>query len=730
MGVNSIYIAFVWHMHQPYYKDLATGKYKMPWVRLHGTKDYHFMAELLDGYPKIRQTFNLVPSLLSQIEDYAGNDAADYLMELTQKKASELGPEDKTGILWNFFMSNWDNMVKPYPRYFELLEKRGYFISQKELPEIAGKFSVQDYLDLQVWFNLSWIDPLTQAKSPELQALVKKGGKFTEENKQTVMAKHKELMGLIVPKYKEVSDRGQIELTTTPFYHPILPLVYDSSIAKVSLPKLVMDFKFSSPEDAEEQVRRAVEFHEKKFGAKPKGLWPAEGSVSEDILPLVAKYGIKWMATDEEILMQSLGTFDRKNNYLYKPYIAKKDGTEMNMIFRNKELADAIGFVYSKWDAGAAVNDFIGKIYGIADSSNIQNPLLSVILDGENAWEYYKNNGLDFFSTLYRRLSDDDRIKTVTVSEYLEKFPPKEVLPKLYPGSWINHDFYVWIGHEEDIKAWDYLYRVKQDMDTWKNDFKEKDPGVYEKIKQEMLIAEGSDWCWWYGDDHSSVQDEEFDRLFRKHLANIFELAGRDVPPYLLMPVINDARTVAPHAAPTALIKPVIDGKISNYYEWNAAGIFEVIKSGSAIHRAETVTKALYFGFDNTNLYLRIDFNSPLSIEKYREYNFEIAIFNKAFYKISFDLKNPGTEINCDFSVQTEDKKSWEMMDSAGIQIAAAKIVELRIPVKKLRIQEGETASISFMVLKNKNEIERWPATGNIGVTAPTKDFESINWQV
>ncbi|OGF47780.1 MAG: hypothetical protein A2452_09840 [Candidatus Firestonebacteria bacterium RIFOXYC2_FULL_39_67] len=730
MGDNSIYIAFVWHMHQPYYKDLATGKYEMPWVRLHGAKDYHFMVELLDKYPKIKQTFNLVPSLISQLNDYVFNNATDTVFELTEKKAAELDPDDKAFILWNCFMANWDNMIKPYPRYFELLEKRGYYVSQKELPEIALRFTVQDYLDLQVWFNLSWFDPLTVEKDPLLLALKAKGRKFTETDKQVVMTKQKELLARIIPKYKEVMERGQIEITTTPFYHPILPLVYDTSIAKVSLPRLNMNFTFSAPEDAEEQVKRAVILHEKTFGVKPKGLWPAEGSVSEDIIPLLSGYGIKWISSDEEILMHSLKIFSGKNNYLYKPYIVKKNGSEVNIIFRNKELADAIGFLYSKWDAEAAVNDFIEKIYGIANSTDIQNPLISIILDGENAWEYYKNNALDFFNVLYDRLSKDSRIQTTTVSDYLEKFPPKETLPYLYPGSWINHDFYIWIGHEEDIKAWDYLNRVRQDLNNWKDEIKARDPDAYEKIMEEMLISEGSDWNWWYGDDHSSVQDEEFDKLFRKHLSNIYEFAGKKVPPYLLTPVINDAKAVIPQIAVTGFIKPVIDGKITNFYEWSAAGVFEVIKAGAAIHRAETITKALYFGFDNAQLYLRMDFNVPLSVEKYKDYNFEIIIFCRYFYKISFDLNNLGGDILHDFASQTEDKKNWINKETAGIRIKAIKVVEIAIPFEKLCLLEGESVAFSFVVKKGANEIEKWPVMGNIVVNVPTKDFESINWQV
>ena len=247
---------------------------------------------------------------------------------------------------------------------------------------------------------------------------------------------------------------------------------------------------------------------------------------------------------------------------------------------------------------------------------------------------------------------------------------------------------------------------------------------------EEMLISEGSDWNWWYGDDHSSVQDEEFDKLFRKHLANIYEFAGKEVPPYLLTPVINDAKSVIPQIAVTGLIKPVIDGKISNFYEWSAAGVFEVIKAGAAIHRAETITKALYFGFDNASLYLRMDFNVPLSVEKYKDLNFEVVILCKYFHKISFDLNNLCGEIAFDFASQTEDKKNWTEKQTDGIRIKAVKIVEIAIPFEKLGLLEGEPAAFSFVVKKGANEIEKWPVMGNIVVNVPTKDFESINWQV
>ncbi|MEI6845817.1 MAG: hypothetical protein WCK36_02070, partial [Candidatus Firestonebacteria bacterium] len=274
------------------------------------------------------------------------------------------------------------------------------------------------------------------------------------------------------------------------------------------------------------------------------------------------------------------------------------------------------------------------------------------------------------------------------------------------------------------------LNRVRQDLNSWKAEIKAKDPEAYEKIIEELLIAEGSDWNWWYGDDHSSTQDEEFDKLFRKHLANIYGFAGKNVPPYLLTPVINDAKAVIPQIAVTGYIKPVIDGKISNFYEWSAAGVFEIIKAGTAIHRAETITKALYFGFDKTTLYLRIDFNIPLEAEKYKEYNFEVIMLSGSFYKLGFNLLNLGGELAHNFAAQTEDKKNWEVKDSSGIEIKALKVVELAVPFEKLFLKEGEALALSFVVKKGSNEMEKWPAMGNIAVKVPAKDFEYDNWQV
>ncbi len=697
----------------------------MPWVRLHGAKDYLFMVRLLDEFPKIHQTFNLVPSLLSQIEDY-NSGVTDTLFELTKKQASGLNEDERIFILWNFFMAQWDNMIKVHPRYAELLEKRGYYVSPAELREHSGTFSSQDYLDLQVWFNLCWIDPLTAEEDAAIKALILKGRNFTEEDKERVLAKHISMLRGIIPKYREAAASGQVELTTTPFYHPILPLLVDTDIAKTAMPDNRQDFRFAYPEDAAAQVKRAVEYFREKFGVEPRGMWPAEGSVSEGIVPIVAGAGFTWIASDEEVLFNSLGFFDRKENVLYRPWKINREGKELKIIFRDKELADLLGFVYSKWDEDSAVNDFISRVKAIGAATNMKDPLVTVVLDGENAWEYYKNNALGFFRRLYSRLSAENDIKCVKVSEYLDAFPDTPELPKLFPGSWINHDFYIWIGHDEDKKAWKYLKAAREAAAGWE-EIKEQNTSLYAEIMEEIYIAEGSDWCWWYGDDHSSAQDEEFDMLFRGHLKKVYELAGKEVPSNLLTPILSSAKTVRTQLTPTAFIKPVIDGKISNFYEWAGSCIYETAKANSAIHRAESIVKNLYFGFDRENLYLRLDLNIDPAGEKMRDFVFEYTFIGKATFRLKL-ASLPGGAMSAELLRQSETVSAWTPIQGEPAKAAALRILEASVPYAVLEAGEKDNINVTLAVYRGENEVEKWPTRGIINITVPGSDFEGQNW--
>ncbi|MEW6409533.1 MAG: glycoside hydrolase family 57 protein, partial [Nitrospirota bacterium] len=377
-----LYINFIWHMHQPYYKDPETGDYVLPWVRLHGIKDYYDMVAILRDFPEIKATFNIVPSLLSQIKDYVENGATDRCLIHTLVPADSLDLENKVFILNNFFLANWDNMIKIYSRYNELLSKRGYNVVKGEIERISRYFSTQDFLDLQVWFNLAWFDPLFKDKDPFLSYLIKKGRDFTEEEKSGLIEKQKEILSLIIPEYRKAESSAQIELSTSPFYHPILPLLCDTNIAKASMPDINLPkIRFSHSEDAVEHINRAVAYHYEIFGKKPKGMWPSEGAVSESIIPIAVNAGIEWIATDEDILSRSLGINIEKDPFggvkkpdiLYKPY--RLSGGEIkkltisppkggvSIFFRDHTLSDLIGFVYSKWDYRNAVEDFIFRLH-------------------------------------------------------------------------------------------------------------------------------------------------------------------------------------------------------------------------------------------------------------------------------------------------------------------------------------------------------------------------------
>ncbi|MFQ5586816.1 MAG: glycoside hydrolase family 57 protein, partial [Thermodesulfobacteriota bacterium] len=531
-----LHIAVIWHMHQPYYKDLASGEYLLPWVRLHAIKDYYDMPLLLDEFPGIRQTFNLVPSLLAQIEDYGKGEGRDVFMGVSQKPASDLTETDKEFILSNFFLAHWENMVKPLPRYWELLHKRGLAFNRDEMREMIRFFSESDFRDLQVLFNLSWFDPSILKTHPFLASMVEKGSMFEEGDKEMLFKTEREIIAQVIPNYRRLMEEGKAELTTTPFYHPILPLLCNTNIASQALPHATLPAPpFIHPEDARLQVERAVNYHHNLFGCAPRGMWPSEGSVSEEALGIIASQGIEWVATDEEILEASTGVRVKRGHsgrlmnpeFLYKPYVFEADENDIAVIFRDHNLSDRIGFVYQSWQAVTAAKDFIERLHHIRTALGEKNRggeyLVPVILDGENCWEHYKNDGRDFLTALYEMIEGDPLLEMVTVSEHLKEHPPSTRLDTVFPGSWINHNFKIWIGHEEDNRAWEYLRTARDTLIAAEKDGRvEKE--TLERAWENIYIAEGSDWCWWYGDENSTENDTEFDILFRKNLINVYTL--------------------------------------------------------------------------------------------------------------------------------------------------------------------------------------------------------------
>jgi alpha-amylase/alpha-mannosidase (GH57 family) len=411
------------------------------------------MAAMLTNYPDVKVTFNLTPVLIRQLDDFVNNGAKDKYWVLAEKPAEELTTEDKDFIMRRFFDANWDHVIRVRPGYKALLDKRGG-TTDEEITAAIENFSEQDFRDLQIWFNLAWIDPDELAKEP-LKALIEKDRGFSEEDKTVLFDEVRRIMAEVLEVHKQLQDSGQVEIITTPYAHPILPLLYDSSLALVGNPSAEMPERYSYPNDVITHLNKSVEVYEEHFGKKPNGLWPGEGAVAEEIVPLVSKAGYKWMATGEPVLAQSLGiasfTRDSKEtvqeaDVLYRPYYVEgKTGDKVAVFFRDWTLSDKVGFTYSGTPGAVAAKDLMNRLENIkaelADEGAQGPHIVSIILDGENAWENYDNDGKEFLNSLYQELSKSDSIETITPTEYLTKFPEQRELKELFPGAWFSANY-------------------------------------------------------------------------------------------------------------------------------------------------------------------------------------------------------------------------------------------------------------------------------------------------
>jgi alpha-amylase/alpha-mannosidase (GH57 family) len=608
-----LYLSIIWHQHQPrYYRDPETGIYSKPWVRCHATKDYYDMAAMLKNYPNVKATFNLTPSLIVQLQDLIAG-AKDFYWVLAEKPADSLTEEERRFILKRFFDANWDHVIGRFPRYKELLTKRGSDDSDASVQEALSTFTQQDFRDLQVWFNLAWFDPDLLSAEP-LQSLISKGRDFDEADKAAVFAKTREVMQMVLPIHKELQDAGQIEVTTTPYTHPILPLLYDTNLAKIGMPDVKLPERFSFPNDAIAHVQKGVAKYKELFGRDPRGMWPAEGAVAQEIVKMVSDAGIIWMASGEQVLARSLGLdgFTRNSkeviqeaDMLYRPYyVQHEEQRPVGIVFRDLLISDKVGFTYSGTPGQEAAQDFMQRLRDIKarlhDEGTAGPHLVTVLLDGENAWEYYDNDGKEFLNALYQQLSDAEDIVTITPSEYLDRFPEQRKIDKLWAGCWFSPDFATWIGEDEENQAWDYLAKARMMLINRRNTVSEE---RYDAAMELMYIAEGSDWFWWYGSDQSTADERAFDAQFQQTLMDVYETMGEEVPDWLYAPTMPPQPPV-PTREIAGLFTPQIDGTVSED-EWTEAGYY--LKSGGAIAGAEDVISALYYGFDKENIYLRVD---------------------------------------------------------------------------------------------------------------------------
>jgi alpha-amylase/alpha-mannosidase (GH57 family) len=704
------YLMLLWHMHQPFYKDLVEGIYTMPWVRLHALKDYYGMVAMLRDFPTVHVTFNFVPSLLAQLEEYAQDRAREPAFEIAFKPVSDLSREDKAALLTFGFQLNRDNLLKRYPRFRELEEKVG-----RAGPEAERYLTAQDYLDLQVLSQLAWFDEIYLATDPEVHELLVKGLSFAEEDKSLLRSKELELFNQTLEELRRASERGQIEISTSPFYHPILPLLCDSNIALESHPGLPLPRRrFEHPEDARAQLRAAVDLHTRLFGSRPRGLWPSEGSVSDQVLHLAAEEGFAWAATDEGVLGRSLNVgFYRQpdgtvttGRELYRPHRLVGAEREISIFFRDHQLSDLIGFVYSRMDAQAAAADLHHRIRTAGRSTGDRPAVVSVILDGENAWEFFPGNGREFLKSFYGRVASDPELAAVTASEALQVAEPG-TLRHVVPGSWINANFDVWIGASEDNRAWDLLTDAR-DFFAERSARPDADPAPVELARQELWIAEGSDWCWWYGPEHSSALDEEFDLLFRKHLSNIYRLLDTSPPDELAVP-IKRPKVHAVNVPPTARIEPRVDGEISNYFEWLGAGVYTPdYRSGSMHGRAQFI-EALYYGYSGKALYLRLDL-SPTFLKHHPEFEIRVNVDGASHVRLHAQIGPAGLGL---VQLWKQDEQLLVPLATGDqLQTAFARIFELRVDYALLGLHPHEKVSLQASLWADELPLEVIPQEG------------------
>ena len=677
-------VILLWHQHQPFYKDLVTGKYRMPWTRMHALKDYYGMVKLLDEFPNVHQNFNLVPSLMVQIQDYADGTAQDPFLAVASKPAKDLSEDERRFALQYLFQANPQNLIGRYPRYRELFER---FREHGDHPERAERyFQAQDFTDLQVLSQIAWFDEFF-LEEKDIAALVAKGHNYSLDDQKFVIAREKELVGRVLPAHAEAAKKGLIELSATPFYHPILPLICDTNAGAASSPGLPLpQNRFRHPEDAREQLTRGLDLHEKVFGIRPKGVWPSEGSVSEETLAIAHSLGIQWMATDEEVLGRSSGAFFGRDGTgrlpahlgetLYNIYRYENGSAAMHMVFRDHTISDLIGFVYSGMPPADAARHLIGNIKEAARPvlAKGRDAVVSIILDGENAWEYYPQSGREFLRRFYDDLQREPGVEAVTISEAIARHNDFGKLTSLVPGSWINANFNVWIGAPEDNRAWDYLYQARE--------FYAQNAARATEVQRklafdEILIAEGSDWNWWYGPEHHSANDRDFDELYRKHLSNVYQALGAVPPDYLSQPI--SGAEVRPSFVPqTAYIHPRVAGDKVRYFEWMGAAAYTADHRAGAMHGKQFLLDSVYAGIDSTYLYGRLDFK-----DKVPQTDFELVVNVESWARGESEARRT---LRVEASVQERRLKEWKIENGTeGLSLAASRQPEEGVKLALLR---------------------------------------------
>jgi alpha-amylase/alpha-mannosidase (GH57 family) len=531
-------------MHQPYYKGPEQSDYHLPWVYLHGIKDYSDMAAHLEHNPEARAVVNFAPVLLEQIDDYAGQIEAwlnhgeiirDPVLAALAGPQLPTGDEARKELIAACLRANERHLIHRFKLFAKLA---AYARPHMEDDTMISYLGDQFIVDLLVWYHLAWVGECTRRQDMRVHALESKGMLFNLDDRKLLVELIGEVLQGLTSRYKVLAKDGRVELSVTPYAHPIMPLLLDMNSAREAMPDIQMPELTHYPEGAPRvrwHLEKGLEVFEKHFGFRPQGCWPSEGAVSEATVRLLEDSGFKWAATGQQVLRNSLhasGHEHLPDNWVHTPYRVQDGG--LNIFFRDDGLSDLIGFTYGDWHSEDAVGDLLNHLDNIANAcANNPNAVASIIMDGENAWEYYPNNASYFLETLYRRLVEHPRLQLTTFSEALEEqWQPAPSLSRLVAGSWVYGTFSTWIGDRDKNRAWDMLVEAKAVYDrvVAERDFSAEQR---DELERQLAICEGSDWFWWFGEYNPSDSVSDFEKLFRRQLAHLYELLDEPEPEYL-----------------------------------------------------------------------------------------------------------------------------------------------------------------------------------------------------
>jgi len=721
--VKKVSIAFLWHMHQPPYLNPFLGEYRLPWVFLHGLKDYFDMPALLDRCPGTRVTINLVPSLFSQLRDYEHGGTSDRYLRVAATPAEQL-TELERRFVTRFFFPFPDEITRAFsPHYLQLKKK----LRAAEAP--GNGFhrppTPQDFRDAQVLFLLSWCGVTLKAEEP-VRSLLARGRDFAPADQAALLEALQAFTHRILPEHARQAAAGRLEVAVSPYSHPILPLLIDVGNARVAKPSSPLPGEpFAHPLDARLHLALAQERYRELFGRPARGMWPSEGSVCPEAARLIREAGLDWVCTDRAILEKTLGRPATPDEIL-RPW--RFEG--LTFFFRDTKISDLIGFTYANWTPAEAVADFLRRVREVAASSHLERPLITVAMDGENAWEHFVHGGYDFLQQLYQAIEEAPDLETVTFGDWLDRHPETVgTLTSLGTGSWIYGDFATWIGDPVKNRAWELLSYARNEVEHFLREYTDMslDTLKHLPIVEHVLRAESSDWFWWYGEGHTSINDPDFDDLFRANLRFLYVLMGKTPPANLdqpLAPVERDPSSIRP---PVAYVHPTISGELDDYFEWLSAGSYEL--QAGALARVNPAIRRVHFGFDEVFFYLRVDL-AGRACEVLEERVLEVRFLAPTAGAVRVEpvAEGPGWRV-----VPVEGRAQHPCF---LCKLAVGRVVELALPLEHLfpgydpTHGVKEPASFNLRLFKRGMEVERFPWSHDIDLFVNTRDLDVENWFV